>query len=93
LAKQTVKAAGVEFKAFYLTREQCDIVVSTEALYQKVYTATILVAESAGMEVTPEGLEVVHAEVAPASQRFGRDDVGHHLHFQRVDDGPVQPFG
>ena len=41
-------------------------------------------------DTRPKGFQVVHAEVVPASQRLGSEDVGHHLLVQRVDDRPVK---
>ena len=41
----------------------------------------------------PKRLEVFRAEVVPAGQGLGRDDVGHHLLVQGVHDRPVKALG
>ena len=47
-AKEAVKAAGGELKAFYLTMGQYDGVVISEAPSDEAYTRTILAIASAG---------------------------------------------
>lgn len=47
-AKEAVKAAGGELKAFYLTMGQYDAVVFSEAPSDEAYTATILAIAAAG---------------------------------------------
>lgn len=47
-AKEAVKAAGGEMKAFYLTMGQYDAVVISEAPSDEVYATTILAIASAG---------------------------------------------
>lgn len=47
-AKEAIKAAGGELKAFYLTMGQYDAVVISEAPNDEAYTTTILAIASAG---------------------------------------------
>lgn len=46
--KEAIKAAGGEFKAFYLTMGHYDVVVISEAPNDEAYAATILAIGSAG---------------------------------------------
>ncbi len=46
--KEAMKAAGGEFKAFYLTMGRYDMVVISEAPNDEAYTATMLAIGAAG---------------------------------------------